>query len=140
MSQKIVSFNLCSTWSIKQLISFITMIYIALKQSQVEVKFTKHLEVNHLLERYFPSCLLLKKRILIYLDNSPAALIHLIITTYDNYYYSYMCVYIYFTHAYVNYSINAHIYANMIYLAVIMSYIWLQALYIYYSYPHNNSA
>ena len=33
-----------------------------------------------------------------------------------------------------------HIYANMIYLAIIMSYIWLQALYIYYSYPHNNSA
>lgn len=28
----------------------------------------------------------------------------------------------------------------MIYLAIIMSYIWLQALYIYYSYPHNNSA
>lgn len=51
-----------------------------------------------------------------------------------------MCVYIYFTHAYVNYSINAHIYANMIYLAIIMNYIWLQALYIYYSYPHNNSA
>lgn len=43
-------------------------------------------------------------------------------------------------HMHVNCSINAHIYANMIYLAIIMSYIWLQALYIYYSYPHNNSA
>lgn len=51
-----------------------------------------------------------------------------------------MCVYIYFTYAYANCSVNAHIYANMIYLAIIMSYIWLQALYIYYSYPHNNSA
>ena len=51
-----------------------------------------------------------------------------------------MCVYAYFTHAYVNCSINAHIYANMIYLAIIMSYIWLQVLYIYYSYPHNHSA
>ena len=84
--------------------------------------------MDHLLDPCFLSCLGLKKRVLIYLDKySPATLIHLVITIYDNYYYSYMCVYIYvlYIYAYTTCSINVCVYIY------ICKYDFLKYLFIY---------